>query len=422
MNKKRVLFFTIIGLVFVLVAFLVYRFFFSPQASAPINEGGNPFLDTGTDIPRNVRPALEVGESLRGAGKEVAPRLIQITDEPVAFGTLMIDEERTLTSEEVFDEELGTTTLRTIENPADTQIRYLERATGNLYSFRANERTLTRLTNRTLPGIIEVSWNADGSIIFPRFISPNNEGIENVETLLLPESGEGGFLLEKNIKQVLPVGTSTIFTFVSSKTGSVGTLLNEEGRSIRQLFSTPLSLIRIFPSSDDVFAVNDPSAGRSGYLLLLQDTPQVFTPILGPLAGLSILPSPSGRSILYSTVSGRTVSLFLFDVGTRISTRLPLATVVEKCVWRKTEVSVYCGVPRTVPVGLPDTWYRGEVSTSDRIWEIRLDDRLAKLLIDPEEVADTPIDISHMNINENGTVLTFSNKTDLSLWAYILED
>ena len=69
---------------------------------------------------------------------------------------------------------------------------------------------------------------------------------------------------------------------------------------------------------------------------------------------------------------------------------------------------------------LPDDWYQGATSFTDRIWRIDLTTRLATLVVDPSQAGNVNIDAVNLTIDPNSQVLVFRNKKDSSLWAYSL--
>ncbi len=382
-----------------IVATLVYLLFFRGPSGGVSATPGNQFPDgEGIGI-----TAPDVGVP-QDAGDEVATNLIRITEGPVAFGVVASSTVRFQTQGE------GTTT-ETVRIP-ETEIRYIERASGNIYAFRLNERTLTRLTNRTLPGIQEAAWFPDASVAFVRFM----DEADATETYALPADGGEGYALERNISD-LAVTDSSVVTLVSSTNGSVATAANASGANARTLFSSLLSSLRLHAGSATVFASTKAASAADGYLF---KTGASFERILGPLKGLTALPSPSGTKVIYSYVSGNTTRSALYDVATHTATTLPVAALPDKCVWTDDEQSIYCGIPRTVAAGWPDTWYQGAAHFTDRIWRIDVDARIASLVVDPKLVADAEIDAVALAIDSRADALVFTNKTDGSLWLFDL--
>ena len=167
-------------------------------------------------------------------------------------------------------------------------------------------------------------------------------------------------------------------------------------------------------------ATTKPSAKSDGYAFTVDTKSGTFTRALGPLQGLSTLPSPNGKFILYSFLEKNKTSLAVFDVATHLATRLPLVTYTEKCTWSLDSASIYCGVPTTFTNATLDDWYQGASTFSDRLWRIDLRGREAVLLIDPKQAGNVDIDMVGLALDRTTDVLIFSNKRDGTFWMYDL--
>ena len=345
------------------------------------------------------------------AGEEIAPKLIRITENPVALGMAIF-----ALPSQVVPNETGTGTPETL--PGDVEIRYIDRASGNIYAYRYYDRTLERIANRTLPGIQEASWLSDGSLAYARFLS-GADGEDRVETYALPVSGDGGYFLERGLSQASVIGTTTLFTLMPSTGGSVGTVSSADGTNSRTLFSSPMASLIVHLSNGPYMAHTKASSALDGYAFSIAAN-GAFTRMLGPARGLSILPSPSGAFVLYSYMEGRTLRLSILERATGEVTALPVATMSEKCTWTSDSMVVYCGVPRAVSGQLPDDWYQGVVSFTDRLWRIDVAGRVATLVIDPSTAGEATIDMTGLRTDGRNDILTFRNKIDGSLWAYDL--
>lgn len=379
-----------------------YFLFFRPSGGSVTATPGGQFP---AGDPFEGGEAPPVGDS-QEAGEEVAPYLIKITDGPVAHGFSVRRFERQLTVE-------GASTSARAVTTATTEARYIERASGNVYAYNLGERTLTRLTNRTLPGIQEALWLADGSMSVVRY---EDEG--EVFSYALP-AGEGeGYPLEGGLSQAFVSGSSTIVTLLSGTNGSIATAARSDGTDARTLFTSLLSSIRAYPAGTSFVIATKASAQTDGYAFAVRGSSSER--LLGPFKGLTVLPSPSGAYILYSYLSGNTAKAALYDTKTGTATALPVMALPDKCVWSANETALYCGVPRALGTGWPDEWYQGAMRFTDRIWRIDLDSRLASLIVDPKLVADADIDAVALAIDPASDALVFTNRNDGSLWLYDL--
>jgi len=400
----------IFGLLLALITLgiVIYFLFFRGAPETPQEDLDNPFggISGGLGEPRDIE-IPEVGVPVGGAGEEVAPQFFKITDGPVAHGAVVIPVQR---------KEQGTGTSTPTRE--DTEVRYVDRASGNVYRFRLKERTLERITNLTLPGIQEAVWASDGSRAFLRFLSTEAGGTR-LETYALSAEGEDGYFLEPNLSDVVVNGTSSILSVLPSSNGAVGTRASLTGTNPVTVFQTQLSSLKVHRAGETSAAHTKASALIPGYAFSISRTGE-FTRILGPLPGLTILPSPSGTRFLYTYRDNGVLRLGFLDTETNETVALPVSTLSEKCVWGSSSTKVYCAVPRAVSGTLPDDWYLGVVQTSDRIWEIDLTTRLAALTFDPSVLADADIDAVALTLDAKNEVLVFTNRDDGSLWLYDL--
>lgn len=365
----------------------------STPASLPNTE-----VKTGTNIP---------------TVEEVAPRFTKIFTGPVAHGVLLLSTSTDL----ILTTETGTTT--TIRGGGiGTDVRFIERTTGNMYSYQTLGNRVVRINNQTIPGVVETVWTLDGTRAFVRYLTSDTE--DKIQTYALGTEGIDGYFLEEGLSQVFITAQNKLVTLLTSDTGSIATLVQPDGTTIKTLFSSPLTELRLMSSGSDFIAYNKASSGTGGYVFSIDGASGVFERLLGPVTGLTALASPTGEKILVGYRSGNSLALALFDIASRSSTALPIATFPEKCVWSKEETEIYCAVPRALSSTLPDAWYQGAVSFSDRLWKIDVENRLASLMFDPSKTAMVDIDAVSLSIDELSRVLVFTNKTDGSLWLYEL--
>jgi hypothetical protein len=416
---KRI--FTIVAAVIVLLGLgiLVYILFFANKSNT-LTTVGNPFGDgSSTAAPANT---ADTGPQ-QNAGTLVAARLIKITNGPVSEGAIALDIPAVVGSTTP-STTLGTTTVIGApipDKPADTEVRYIERASGNVYSFLAHTRFLTRISNKTIPGIQEASFTPDGTRAYVRFLSNIGTANENVGTYALEADGSGGYALEDGLTEATVSGSSTLFTLFTGTTGSVGQIARADGSNARTLFSSVLSSLIVHPTTAGaLFANTKASYAIPGYAFSINRATGEFSRILGGLRGLTVLPNPQGTSVLYSYTDQGVYHLAVYDVASHSTTMLPVSTFTEKCVWAPGGLSAYCAVPTSMNGNLPDDWYQGATSFSDRIWKIDLTSRAANFVVDPFEIGKVAIDAVALTVDPNEDVLVFTDRVTGSLWLYDL--
>lgn len=398
-STKRMLFFGALGIVVVGLLVGAYFLFFSGKPSLTVGDP-NPFVGAGDRDPNNSTPVGPV----EGAGTIVAPHLIRIAEGPVAHGAVAIQ----ITSPQVAS---STPALE------DTEVRYIERQSGNVYAFRLHDRTLTRISNKTLPGVVEASWVPDGSRVFARFVAADG-GDDRIATYSMEAQGGDGYFLEPGLSSVGVTGSSTLYTLLSGSGGSTASVAPIGATTASTLFTTALSSISIKPFGGDFVATTRASSEVGGYSFLVEKKTGRFSRLIGPYFGLSTLPDPTGKYVLYSYIYRGKLLLAVYNMASHTSTQLPVATLAEKCVWAPGSTGLYCGIPTALPANLPDVWYQGANSFSDRLWSVDMGTRLATLVVDPFAVAEVSIDMVSMTMDPVEDALVFTNRADGSLWAY----
>lgn len=386
--------------------YAIYRHYIG-IATSPISiVGGFPVADNAPVSGGDT--TLLSGSDTKGAVGEVitpdqAPdRIVQVSKGPVVPGMIALDP-------------IGSAT-----STSGVTIRYIERRSGNIYSYATRTGAITRINNKTLPGIQSATWIHDGSMAYVRYLSSDDSLTLN--TYAFHATSTEGFFLPQGLSGIA-VSTNRILMLASSASGSSASLTSFDGSNDSKVFSTPLSALRTsFAGPDHYLAFPKPSASFTSAAYLVSRATERWTRIFGPQHGLIALASPSGDYLLVSYNQNGEMRLAIVDTDTAEATVLPVSTLADKCVWALDSATIYCGVP-VKPRGeyaYPDDWYQGAVSFSDRVWKIDVDGRYAQLVLDfPSEVSDR-LDATALAINPDETVLAFINKNDGSLWAYTL--
>ena len=398
-----------------------YFLFFSstPSLTTGENESSGLFGDpgqAGTSDSGQNQPGTGSSENTGTAGEstgiEIAPRLIRITEGPVAYGLAVLS---TTT--------ISTTATASSTKPVlipDTEIRFIDRTSGNMYAYRASTRTLSRLSNKTIPGVQEVAWLPSGEMAYLRFLSSDPDGSRHKETYALPADGESGRALARDMADVRATPSGGLLSLASGTNGSTATLSKADGSGTRTLFSSTLGKLFVFATKESYFAATPSSTHLGGYSFSVNASTGVFTRILGPLRGLSILPNRAGTKILFSYFDGAGMRLAGYDIAEREIIPLPVATLAEKCAWASDDASAYCGIPTAFSANLPDDWHQGAIAFTDRLWKIDFADRVAVLIANLPALFETPIDTVSLTLDKDDEVLLFINRRDGSLWFYDL--
>jgi hypothetical protein len=420
---KRILFILALTIVLIGIGVAVYFIIFASSPKLTVNNSGSNFSTNGNLANQAATKGDQTATT--GAGTQVAPNLVEITPNPVAGGVGVIDidpvSSSTVQKVSVASTTASSTTIQatpTAPSLSDVEVRYISRESGNVFAYRAFQRSLTRILNKTLPGIQEASWFADGGTAIVRYLEVVG-GREAISTYVLPINGANGFFLQSNLTQAMVAGTNSLFTLATNSSGGTAGIASADGSGSQTLFTSPLSSLVVRQAGAGYMAVTRASSEGDGYVFSISSS-GVFTPIVGPLRGLTMLPSPTGKRVLYSYTDGTNYHMSVLDLTTGEIIELPLATFAEKCVWTNESTAVYCGVPNSLDGNMPDDWYQGTATLADRIWRIDLTSRLATLTVDPSVSGKVDIDAVNLTLDPNQRVLVFRNKKDSSLWVYTL--
>jgi hypothetical protein len=298
-------------------------------------------------------------------------------------------------------------------------VNYIERQSGNVYSYNAGTGTITRTSNKTIPGIQSAVWLPDASFAFARYLS--GDDFSTINTYSLPSSGTGGFFLVQNLADIA-VSSTSVLTLASGVNGSVASLAHTDGTHTSEIFTTPLSALRFsFAGKNQYLAYTKPSATLSGDAFLVNSAGH-FSRVAGPLYGLTALASHTGTWVLVSYTLDTAMQMELVNTTTGDIVQLPVATITDKCVWAADDSAIYCGIPVGPPsdYSYPDDWYQGAVHFSDRIWKIDVAGRFAQLVLDFSNETKDSLDAQALAVDPMNTELVFINKNDGSLWSYSL--
>lgn len=397
---RRYLIIAAIVMVLAGVGAAVYFIFFTGSAGVAVAPEGAGLPMAGQGAPGTETTGASNAPA--SAPIAVSARLVKISAGPVVPGVAVVNNKAASAS-----------------SSPEVAVKYIERQSGNVYAYLTHARTLTRTSNRTIPGIQSAAWLPDASLAFVRYLSGTD--FSTINSYALPASGSGGFFLSQNLSDIA-VSSTSVLTLASGVSGSVASLMRTDGTRASEIFTTPLSSLRVaFAGKNRYLAFTKPSYALSGSAFLVDGTGR-FSRVSGPLNGLVAKASPSGKWVLVSSVFDGGMRMELVNSATGESLSLPVATIADKCVWAADDSAVYCGIPMNPPASFnyPDDWYQGAVSFSDRIWKIQVSGRYAQLVLDFSKENKEALDAEALATDSLNTILVFVNKNDGSLWSYSL--
>ncbi len=438
--QKRKLIILIIIVAAVIAGIFIYLYFSAPVAPAgdarrpvfnffPFNTAKKTVpqtpadnSNTGTEIPNYEVPAPEV------------LKLKKVSSFPIAgYGMF---------AKEVFKEValptiVGTPTKVGATPPATefvTTLRYVERATGNVYQTRADQIDERKFTGTIIPKIHEAFFGTKSTSVIMRYLKGNTSTIQTfVGSLPVDVLGgdsaqiseiKGNFLPENITDLSISPDGSRIFYLFNANDSAVGITANALGGSKAEVLSSSYTeWLSQWPNARMITLSTKPSAGVPGYMYAIDPDKKDFNKILGNINGLSTLTAPSGRAILYSSseING-SLTLSIYSSETGRSNRLGVKTLPEKCVWTRASDFIYCAVPKFIDAGAyPDVWYQGLVSFSDEIWKIDAQSGSAVKISDPVQMEGDDTDGIKLSLDQDEKYIFYVNKKDSYLWELAIK-
>ncbi len=310
-------------------------------------------------------------------------------------------------------------------------VRYVERATGNIYQTFADKIEERKFTTTIIPIIYEAHFGNKGESVIMRYLKTDDRTIETFtgslpkEVLGADTTGENqikGSFFPENISDLsMSADTLKLFYFFNIGDGTVGITSGSLGDKKSQVFNSPFTeWLSQWPNTKMITLTTKPSATVPGYMYAVDPNKKDFNKILGNINGLTTLTSPNGKLVLYSN---NNLALSIYSLDSRSSNPLGLKTLPEKCVWGKNSDSLYCSVPKFVDqLAYPDVWYQGQVSFSDQIWKINVTNNNASLILDPAStIGGEDMDGIKLALDDGENYLFFVNKNNSYLWKLNLK-
>ena len=393
-----------------------FLYFYQPKSPGVVSETVNfladflPFGKSKTTTPTDTNQPVDVSGYIPNSDETQNIKLRKISTFPIAgYGVFMKERE------------VG------VFAPA---LRYVNKATGNIYQTFADKIDERRFSSTVIPKVYEAFFGNEGNSVVMRYLKTDNKTIETFvgtvpkESLgvdLIAANEVKGSFLPENVSDIsIAPDASKIFYLFNIADSAVGITLTLSTNTKVQVLDSPFTeWLSFWPNSKMITLTTKPSANVPGFMYAINPDRKDFNKILGGINGLTTLASPDGKMVLYGD---NNLSLSIFTMGTGSSSSLGVKTLPEKCVWGAVSDVIYCAVPKFIDrAQYPDSWYQGEVSFSDEIWKIDAVSGNTIMILDPVSVSGEEVDGIKLGLDENQNYLFFVNKKDSYLWELNLK-
>ncbi|MEK7140354.1 MAG: hypothetical protein AAB815_01065 [Patescibacteria group bacterium] len=439
MSKRNLILFIII-LVILAAVVLGFLYFRQPKGGEEGDTGGINFLSEFNPFGRKKEatpaPAIPIDISETPSPGAEAPeiKLKRVSSMPVAgFAVFQKERFKDVSIPIPITAEGGTPPGAVAPPPTEfaPALRYVARATGNIYQTFADKIDERRFSVTLVPKVSEAFFGKGAESVVMRYLKTDDRTIATFagsvpkENLGADSSGNNeirGTFLPDGISDmsVAPDGLK-IFYLLNVLDNAVGVTAGVLGDKKLQVFDSPFTeWTTWWPNNKMITLTTKPSAGVPGYLYAIDPGKKDLNKILGDINGLTTLTSPSGKLVLWSN---NNLSLGIYDIDTKTTNFFGARTLPEKCVWGKASDVIFCAVPKFVSPSLyPDAWYKGEISFSDEIWKIDVKNQNATMISDLSSINGIEdMDNIKLALDENANYLFFVNKKDSYLWELSLK-
>ena len=312
-----------------------------------------------------------------------------------------------------------------------TIIDWVDRGRGNVLQTTEDSAQISTLSNTLLPRVYESTWNTSLSAFIGSILSDDDTSLSTVYATLTKQATSTSSITPYTLHgKSFP---STIVTYASSpKKDKVFLFSIENGQGVgyvapfgggtaTQIFSTPVTQVNVeWPEENTIAITTKGSATADGFLYFINPKTGVWKKILGPYLGLSTRVSHDAKYVIASISDGATgVLTSIYSVSSTTGTDAIVRTLADKCVWGNFYKDlIYCAVPfQPVSGTYPDDWYKGTLSTVDKIWQLNAQTGEIHLISSVFSEAKRSIDAFNLGLDDKDSYLFFINKNDLSLWS-----
>lgn len=299
-------------------------------------------------------------------------------------------------------------------------VYYAEAGTGHVYSINLTSGEEVRLSGTTVAEASRADFSDDGRYIVMQSgygrVAKTAIGEISTSTSVqftdLPDSIDD-FMIARN--------NELLYTVRGAVT--TGKAMSLSTRATRILFTLPFrEAIVSWGSTATTTHYIHP---KSSYLLqgfVYSAQGGKLTRV--PLSGFGLTADGGGTIALASYTENETLYSYLFNTKTGARFAGSFIMFPEKCTFSyKTPGKFWCAsYVGDSSFGFPDTWYRGEVSSQDVLYEVEItaDSIATTNLVDTFADTSREVDVIGMTTGRSEDRLYFMNKNDNTLWLYDL--
>ncbi len=356
-----------------------------------------------TDIRDNILGKKSAVLPVAGPSDEVtAPAEETPSSRTVATGALLV---------KLTDRRVAGAVIATLS--AGKVVRYAEKGTGNIYDIALQGGVETRVSNKTIPRVVDATWSPSGErvVLMTDIDGTRGDmllgtlGTDGLTTEPLPSVGNASFGADS---------TTLYYTEKNPSGGTTGFARNLRTGTIATLFTLPFSESVVLWDIWDGrthYAYTKVADGFQGFLYRvtggeLEKIDEAVNLTASRMDADTLIINKNSGEGPYSLVLD-------MDAGTGVFTSIQ--TLTEKCAGQGE--TIWCGASEAAQSNdFPVSWYQGSRAYADNLYRLNRSSGSADVITNPETAARESIDITNLMLVEGQII--FRNKVNDSLWLY----
>lgn len=312
--------------------------------------------------------------------------------------------------------QVGTSTASTTPH---YRLRYAETGTGHIYEIDLEHSTETRISGVTVAKTVGAVFDPAGAA----FVLTAERG-NDTESILYAFGNS-----EPKQQATFPTDSRDFhftndgrlrYTDIENDHTVAYELDWQSGKTV-MLWNVPLTQINVTWTDNGAIIVNK-LAGRlkGGVYSIDRD---ILTRLVAPQPSLTAIASDDGELIWYSAYNtdAKQIVSAILDRSDNETLLSPLPAIPEKCFITVSQKKI-CAVSASFlspERGNLDRWYRGEITSDDRLW-VESGSDSATYEANLSELAGQTIDVTDIKPAPDNSFY-FINKTTSTLWRYRLD-
>lgn len=299
------------------------------------------------------------------------------------------------------------------------EIYYTEAGTGHIFSIDLSSGEEKRVSGHTFPLSQKSSLTPDGKYLM---IQSGSGSRSEFTVGQLSSTSDNKLItntLDERIISFKSTNENTFLYAVQTDNSIIGKQYFPAKQKTETVFTIPFreALIDWGSNAKDTHYVYPKASSKlMGFLYEVKGTKIKRLPIDG--YGLSAEGNES--AVVFSKQNNGEYSSYLYHSDTKQSFQFGIDVIPEKCVFGESPSTALICAETSEVYGMdtPDSWYRGETSYADNLWETETDGQGVTYIANTLEESGQALDITNLDLSYNNQFVYFINKNNQTLWLF----